>query len=255
MFLLLSTAALAGLMPVNAQWGGNPADFRPYFEQYDPNATEGSCTLRLRIDEEAEVRMQQDRVQIRTLRGRPGSDAGSQCTSPMPRRGIVNFDFRKTGGRGDVQMIQQPGANSNGFAARISDRDSGEDTYVIEIRWQADRFSGRGGRDGNVNPNDSNRPGGGWGDWPPSGNAPQVTELRDARRNCREAVRSEASRRYNIYNIDVRFSQETDSSPNGRWAILSGQAMGRDNWSNQTYDFECRVDADTGRVQRVRMRR
>lgn len=249
-FLLISTAALASFMPLNAQWGGNPADFRPYFERYDPNAPEGSCTLRLRIDEEAEVRMQQDRVQIRTLRGRPGSDAGSQCTSPMPRRGITNFDFRKTGGRGEVQVIQQPGASSNVFAARISDRDSGEDTYVLEIRWQADRFTG-----GNVNPNNPNRPGGGWGDWPPSGNPPPDTDLRDVRRNCREAVRSEASRRYNIHNIDVRFSQETDSSPNGRWSILTGQAMGRDNWSNQTYNFDCRVDADTGRVQRVRLRR
>ncbi|HEU0142537.1 MAG TPA: hypothetical protein VFQ79_22635, partial [Bryobacteraceae bacterium] len=95
LFVLICTAFAVSNSPA-AQFGRGDVTFTPRFESTDSNRSSGECKIRVRIDEEAEVIVNGNRVSIRTLRGRPGTDAGSECTSPLPVRGVQDFNFRKT---------------------------------------------------------------------------------------------------------------------------------------------------------------
>lgn len=119
---------------------------------WDERAPEGRCEIRVLVDDEVNVFLEGDLVTVETVRGRPGRDAGSECSQPLPRgQGLVDFEFRGIDGRGRVELIQRP-ERRNGFRAwvRIDDHQGGAEEYHFRLRWRqnwsaaADRFPDRG---------------------------------------------------------------------------------------------------------------
>lgn len=94
------------------------------------------CTLRVSVDREVEVALRGDALQFRTFRGDAAADVGSECNAPLGR-GITEFRWFKSEGRGSVWLAEEPSAR-NGWRAVFGIRDDkpGESEYAIEFRWR-----------------------------------------------------------------------------------------------------------------------
>lgn len=105
---------------------------------WDPRAPEGSCEVRVWVDNSAEIGIQGERVYVRTLQGQPARDTGTTCTAPLPRSGVANINVRGMEGRGRAQLLEQPNAQ-NGYMAvfRVEDPQSGGSEYGFRIDWRA----------------------------------------------------------------------------------------------------------------------
>jgi hypothetical protein len=115
---------------------------------WNPEARDGFCEVRVVVDNVAEVGLRGERVFVRTLQGAPARDAGTTCTAPLPRIGATNIRVRSMEGRGNAQLVEQPNPQ-NGYVAviRIEDPQSGAAEYRFRIDWHAERASYFGPRD------------------------------------------------------------------------------------------------------------
>lgn len=106
---------------------------------YNAQAADGRCILRVRIDDETDVEMRGDRVLLRTLSGRAGRDDGSECSQPLPAGGFSKFSFRGIDGRGEVRLVQEPRLGNQWTAiVAIRDKRGGDEGYTFELSWTAD---------------------------------------------------------------------------------------------------------------------
>ena len=87
------------------------------------------------VDQEAMVVVRGRRAETTTLRGQNVYGDRAEFTSALPR-GNVTVNLADTRGRGQVELIEHPTPENN-FAAkvRITDRDSGADTYSFTLAW------------------------------------------------------------------------------------------------------------------------
>jgi len=115
---------------------------------WNERAADGSCEVRVWVDNVAEVGLRGERVFVRTLEGAPARDMGTVCTAPIPRSGATDIRVRGMDGRGTAQLIEQPNPQ-NGYVAviRIEDRQSGAAEYRFRIDWHAQNASYFGPRD------------------------------------------------------------------------------------------------------------
>lgn len=209
-------------------------EFRPRFTSgVDP--FEGSCKLRVRIDEEAELTMRGDVVTIRPLKGGPGRDLGSECTAPLPSRGILEFDFRKTGGRGTAEVMQRPDRRSNSsVVVRIRDPKNGDDKYTLEFQWAT--RSGLGGGLGKPGRREA---------------SPASFPVEDAISLCQDVVRGRIAEQHGYTGVDfLRTSPIV-----GRREWFAGEATARRGDTRASFAFECNVSLDAGRVLQARIDR
>jgi hypothetical protein len=89
------------------------------------------------VDDEVEIRIQNGRVDYRTLRGREAtnvrSDAGDMS---MPRRN-TSVSVVQNAGRGSVTVVQQPSAwNNYTTVVRVRDPQGGYGWYDFNLMWQ-----------------------------------------------------------------------------------------------------------------------
>jgi len=115
---------------------------------WNPEARDGFCEVRVIVDNVAEVGLRGERVLVRTLQGAPARDAGTTCTAPLPRTGATNLRVRGMEGRGNAQLLEQPNPR-NGYTAviRIEDSQPGAAEYRFRIDWHAEGASYFGPRD------------------------------------------------------------------------------------------------------------
>ena len=106
---------------------------------WDPRAREGHCLIRVWVDNRAEVRMRGDGIYVKTLEGARAHDEGSECSQPIPYNNVRNFQVRKTAGRSQVTLAQEP-SRANNFTATIviEDRQGGGDDYAFDVSWRAE---------------------------------------------------------------------------------------------------------------------
>ena len=115
-----------------------------------------------------------DREVLIVMRGRdvstraPNEERGRERTrldGVLPRaEGVVTVDVR--GGRGDVDVVQQPSSrNDYTTIVRIRDERPGDDRYRVAAYWRPTSYGdGRGNdRDGRYDERDDRRGRGGWG--------------------------------------------------------------------------------------------
>jgi len=230
----------------------------------------GQCDIRLRVDGEVEVSVQQDRVHVRTINGRDAVDAGSECNEPIPVRLLDGFNFEKMDGRGDLQLLSPPDRQS-GFRSvvRIRDSQGGDGRYHFRLSWQLDgggpgRSGGYGGgypdrnRDGGYgreDRRDSDRDQRGYDPGYRGGMRLSVEQAVDV---CTNAVRDRINRDYRFANAEIR-NARLDNRP-GRNDLIIGDATGRRGNGNsygnrEEFTFSCSVNFDNGNVRSVDVRR
>jgi hypothetical protein len=207
-------------------------EFRPRFSSR-LNSREGSCKLRLRIDDEAEVIMQGERVVVRALRGAPARDAGSECTGPLPARGVQDFEFEQTDGRGRAEVIERPDRRNNSrVVIAVRDDKGGDDKYTLEFRWSAGSAFG------------FNRPA---ERSPFSGSFP----VEEAVSLCQDVVRGRIAEEHGYTNASfLRTNAVT-----GRRDWFAGEATATRGLARATFRFECNVSLEEGRVREARVTR
>jgi hypothetical protein len=119
----------------------------------------GECEINVRIDQRAYVEIQGGRLRVRTLQGAPSFNDGSWCSDAIPRN-PRGFNFRRTNGRGEARLEQQPGPGNNGMARiYVNDSSGGADTYRFSLTWTGGGGGNGGGGWDNLGG------GGGGGDW------------------------------------------------------------------------------------------
>lgn len=126
----LGTAALVGSASLAAaQWGQGSRDGRELFE------------WRGRVDREVHIVMRGDRVWTNNIGRTEPNDQRSRAYSGLPRQ-EGEIVVRREGGRGRVDVIQQPNAR-NGYTAivRVQDPASGSDRYRLTAYWQGSAYS------------------------------------------------------------------------------------------------------------------
>ena len=135
---------------------------------WSDNASEGSCAVKVWVDDEAEFALQGDRIRIFTARGQMARDVATECTGPLPTN-VTDFRFRGIDGRGEVRLIEEPSPRNRWTAVvRIRDTRSGGEEYHYRLEWM------RGSAFGGNRPGGSNRPnndGGFFGNNPGGGSS------------------------------------------------------------------------------------
>lgn len=94
------------------------------------------CDIRLKVDDQVEVKIHKDQVQIHTLSGQDAHNDGSECTAALPGHEAPGFAFQAIDGRGEVRMLAAP-SRENDFSAvvRINDPGSGVGRYHFRLTW------------------------------------------------------------------------------------------------------------------------
>lgn len=144
---------------------------------FSQDRRDGRCTIRVRIDDEADVELRGETIRVHVIKGGPGRDEGSECNAPLPTSGnITNFRFRGIDGRGTPRLAQEP-ASRNSYVAVVNVQDprGGSEGFTFELTWNWDgRNSGSGsgtGGDGGFfpGPGGNNSGGGNSGGFFPGG--------------------------------------------------------------------------------------
>lgn len=204
------------------------------------------------IDDEAEVSVRGETVQIRTLRGRDGRDAGSECNVPLPTRGVSGFNFQVLDRRGEIALLAEPSPRTgNSSVVRIRDSQSSEGRYHFRLTWNDQGYSqnDRGGFPGN---NPRGRGYGRGGRWGSQG-------LRfgtdDAINMCGDAVRNNISSRLRFNYDNVEILNARPSNRGGWNGGIAGDAAVRRGSFSQLFTFDCQVDYSNGSIISLDVRR
>lgn len=109
----------------------------------------GKCTIEVEVDAVAEVSVNGDMGNMRTLAGQPSRWRRFECSGLMPQR-AAQFRFRGIDGRGRVTLIRDPRENRGTAVIRIEDPKGGSEGYTFDLEWEGadyrdgDRGRGRG---------------------------------------------------------------------------------------------------------------
>jgi hypothetical protein len=136
-FFMIASASM--VLPLPAQWSSpDRLEIRPRrTNDYDERRENGYCTVRVRIDIEADIILQGDLVVVENKGGQAPRDEGTECSQPLPGgRNIRDFQFRGIDGRGEVRLIEQPNDRNGGRAiVRIRDPRGGSEGYTFRLNW------------------------------------------------------------------------------------------------------------------------
>ncbi len=223
-FLLLIGSVLPVLGDMEFRVGRMPRGDVPFGK--------GQCNIRLRIDNEAEVRVNSDRVWIRTLSGLEARNEGSQCNLPLPGQSIQGFNFEVLEGRGDTILLSPP-FSRNGYTAAVRIRDSarGSSRYTFRLSWSIDEYG-----------TERREP------------VPENTRgVKRALEVCQSEVVSRIADQYKYRDVVVR-NIHADDKP-GRGDYVLGEATARRGFHEAYFAFVCDTDLKSGRVRSVDVHR
>ncbi len=106
---------------------------------YTGSEQNGRLDIRLHVDGAVELRIQGERVMLKTLQAQPARDAGSESTGRLPLRRLKKLEVAKRDGRGQFVVLQRPSAENSFLAMiRIYDPKGGEDRYHLRILWESE---------------------------------------------------------------------------------------------------------------------
>lgn len=200
---------------------------------YSENRRDGRCTVRVRIDDEADVELRGDTIRIHVIKGGPGRDEGTECNAPLPTSGnITNFRFRGIDGRGNPRLVQEP-ASRNYYVAvvNIQDPRGGSEGFTYELSWNWD---GQGGDSG------------GGGFFPTPGGPSDQSAIERA---CLAELRNRLGQEQRV-SVQSLFDTRREQAPGGR-DVLAGSMNLLRNQQRETATFRCTFYARDNRVTDV----
>ena len=134
--------AVAATLCVSAATAFAQADYNTFritrAPDWNLSAADGTCRLRISVDDRARVQMRGDEIIVRTESGRRSYDRGSVCNQPLPFHRVQDFRVAVERGRGAVLDIEQPNRRNNFTGAvTIDDPQNGDDNYELVISWRS----------------------------------------------------------------------------------------------------------------------
>ncbi len=230
-------AAVAGALSLCGSLAATAQDYR-HDENYtfrlgrapdwNLDAEQGSCRLRIWVDDRAEVQLRGDQIIVNTRTGKRSFDEGSVCTQPLPFGRVSDFRVVANDARGRIVDVREPTRRNNftGSVA-IEDPQPGAATYDLVVSWRnLDRPS---------TPLVSNDP------------APYFDETRA----CQERVRSEFLAK-NEGDAYLEFTGMTDRDDAGaNRERIRGRAFARNRNDSRMLTYECVLNDRTNRVLSV----
>ena len=192
---------------------------------WNVSAEQGSCRLRVWVDDRATVQLRGDQIIVNTRSGKRSFDEGSVCTQPLPFHHVEDFRVTANDARGRITEVVPP-RRANNFTGTIAidDPQPGAATYDLVVSWR------------NVN-----RPSG-----PVVANDPYP--FFDETRACQERVRSEflAKNEGDAY-LEFTGMAERDEVGANRERIR-GRAVARNRSESRLLTYECVLNDRTNRV-------
>ena len=219
--------ALCGSLAATAQdtYGDNYVYRLGRAENWNVNAESGSCRLKIRVDDRAQVQLRGDQIIVNTRSGKRSFDEGSVCTQPLPFGNVEDFRVVANEARGRITDVREPSRRNNftGSVA-IEDPQPGFATYDIVVSWRnVDRPAVA------IAPNDP---------------FPYFDETRA----CQDRVRREFLGK-NEDDAYLEFTGNTergDAGPNRE--RISGRAFARNRNESRFLTYECILNDRTNRV-------
>jgi hypothetical protein len=141
----LISLALAGVAAVGTATAALAQDTYLYHNDYrlghapgwNVAAADGSCHLRIWVDDRARVQLHGDQIVVDTNSGKRSFDEGSVCTQPLPAAPVSDFRVATARGRGQVVEVREPAPHNNYTGAMtIVDPQNGGDTYDLVVSWR-----------------------------------------------------------------------------------------------------------------------
>ncbi|MER3429571.1 MAG: hypothetical protein C4325_09115 [Blastocatellia bacterium] len=100
------------------------------------SASNGKAFWRGTVDDRVHLYIRRDRIETRTISGRPYPDAVFSFTSPLPERRVTVSFVKQKGRSKKIAVIQQPDPNNDYTAIiEIYDDAGGAREYLLEIVW------------------------------------------------------------------------------------------------------------------------
>jgi hypothetical protein len=203
---------------------------------------QGKCTIEVVVDGTADVEVRGENATLRNLNGQPAQWRRFECTGRMP---VNPTDFRFAGvdGRGRQTLVRDP-RNGGAAVIRIEDPQGGAQGYTFDLMWSG----GNGSYSSGAGPyNDRNNR-----DYRDDRGSNNRQYSSDAVRNCEDAVRQQAYGRFNTRDVAIRTTNTQDNSRQ-RDSVTGTVSVRRDGRRDETYDFFCSVNMNSGRVQSTRI--
>lgn len=123
-----------------------PAEVRSARVTGSPNDNRGWCVVKVSVDGIAEIDIRGGEGNLRTLQGAPARWVELECNQALPNS-PTDFRFRGIDGRGNVQLIREPGMNRGVAVVRIEDPRGGSEEYHYRLEWRGGSPGfGSGGR-------------------------------------------------------------------------------------------------------------
>ena len=194
--------------------------------EWNLGAPDGTCRLRIWVDDKADVQMRGDQIIVRTHSGRRSFDQGSVCNQPLPFHRVDDFHVVAERGRGQVFDVTAPNRRNN-FTSTITidDPQPGGEIYEVTVAW-------RNPDTVRVAPLASNDP------YP----------YFDETRACQERVRADFLRRNDdaAYIEFTTVPQRDDVGANRE--RLRGEAWVRNRYESRPMTYECVLNERNDRV-------
>lgn len=116
---------------------GYPPTYPPTYPQYPggPGTANGSASWSGRVDDRGNIMIRGNRIYTENVSGNGIQTTNQNLNGVLPRRPAI-VTARRSDGRGDVTVVQQPSRENNFTAAiQIRDSKSGSGNYRVDISW------------------------------------------------------------------------------------------------------------------------
>jgi hypothetical protein len=241
-YLLPTIAALAAIAaPLNAQQAQRRANITG-----GGDGNSGKCTVEVIVDGAADVEINGASGALRNLSGQPPQWRRFECTSPLPAN-AANIRFQGIDGRGRQQLIRDP-RNGGAAVVRIEDPDGGAEGYTFDMIWGGAYDYSRDRRYDDRSDYDRRGYEGPAYGGAPYGGAPVAGgrfTADDAIRECRNAIRENAARRFGTPYVSFE-NMRIDNNPGRRDWVMGTFTVRRDR---RIHEFACSVNFGNGRVR------
>jgi len=217
----------------NDNWNGQSQNIRANISGNNGGGGSGKCTFEVALNGTAEIQIQGDQGNLRTLSGNPAQWRRLDCNQVLPRQ---PGNLRFSGSDGYGQQSQSQNLSTNGMTVfRIDNSNRRNQTYTGAITWNGGNRSW-----GN---NGANPIGDGDDNW-------DRTSANSAVQGCQDSITARLrSEHRNAKNIQISQDDVRVSRPSNDLATIQGAGLYRSNNGNsRQFTYNCVYNTRSGQL-------